>query len=114
MLEETQYWRDEEDYCIIGWDQCETGQRWTGDCRDYILIKTSPNNGKVRFDSRMVQVTASLGQESHMFLRSGDRRLHYCGQSTVFTVRNAGHSAGFILTETGFTKEVVTVTFCVQ
>ena len=62
---------------------------------DQILIKSSPNNGKVRFDSRMVQVTASLGQESHMFLRSGDRRLHYCGQSTVFTVRNAGHSAGF-------------------
>ena len=62
---------------------------------DYIWIKTSPNNGMVRFDSRMVQVTASLGQGSHMFLRSGDRRLHYCGQSAVFTVRNAGHSAGF-------------------
>ena len=26
---------------------------------------------------------------------AGDRRLHYSGQSAVFTVRNAGHSAGF-------------------
>ena len=38
---------------------------------------------------------ASLGEESHLFLRAGDRRLHYSGQSSVFTVRNAGHSAGF-------------------
>ena len=60
-----------------------------------LLMRASPNNGKVRFDSRLVQLTASLGQESHLFLRAGDRRLHYSGQSAVFTVRNAGHSAGF-------------------
>ena len=41
------------------------------------------------------QVTASLGDDSHMFLRSRDRRLHYNGGSGVFMVRNAGHSAGF-------------------
>ena len=64
------------------------------------------------------QVTASLGEEAHLFLRAKDRRLHYSGQvvlflcggiwasidltqsrfnvqSTVFTVRNGGHSAGF-------------------
>jgi len=100
MLKEIQYWRDEEDYWIIGGinvrqtrDGLVTVERQQEG--DNILIKTSPNNGKVRFDSRMVQVTASLGQGSHMFLRSGDRRLHYCGQSAVFTVRNAGHSAGF-------------------
>ena len=43
----------------------------------------------------LLQVTASLGGESHLFLRSKDRRLHYNGASGVFTVRNAGHSAGF-------------------
>ena len=58
-----------------------------------------------------------MGEEAHLFLRARDRRLHYSGQvavsfkslvfvlrtvdlnfavqSTVFTVRNGGHSAGF-------------------
>jgi len=62
---------------------------------DKFVLRTSPTNGKVRMDSRMLHMTASLGDESHMFLRSGDRRLHYSGHSKVFTVRNAGHSAGF-------------------
>ena len=43
----------------------------------------------------LFKVTASLGDESHMFLRSKDRRLHYNGNTGVFIVRNAGHSAGF-------------------
>jgi len=60
-----------------------------------ISIKVSPSNGKIRLNSDFVQVTASLGGESHLFLRSKDRRLHYNGASGVFTVRNAGHSAGF-------------------
>jgi len=60
-----------------------------------ISIKASPSNGKLRLDSSFVQVTASLGDESHMFLRSKDRRLHYNGTNSVFMVRNAGHSAGF-------------------
>jgi hypothetical protein len=59
------------------------------------ILRTSPSNGKIRCDSRFMQTTASLGEESHMFIRSMDRRLHYSGQSKVFTVRNAGHSAGF-------------------
>ena len=44
-------------------DGLVTVERQIGD-RDNILIRTSPSNGKVRFDSRMVQVTASLGQET--------------------------------------------------
>jgi len=60
-----------------------------------IFLRSSPSNGKVKADTHFVQVTASLGTESHMFLRSLNRRLHYSGQSKVFTVRNAGHSAGF-------------------
>ena len=42
-----------------------------------------------------LQVTVSLGDERHLFLRSKDRRLHYNGASGVFTVRNNGDSAGF-------------------
>ena len=63
--------------------------------RTKILITASPSNGKMRLDTSFVQVTASLGDESHMFLRSKDRRLHYNGTNSVFMVRNAGHSAGF-------------------
>ena len=57
---------------------------------DRFVLKTSPSNGKAKIDSRFVQMTASLGEESHMFLRSGDRRLHYSGQFKVFNVRSAG------------------------
>ena len=92
MLEKAQYWRDVEDHWVIGGisvtqtrDGLVTVERQTGGVK--LIIRTSPNNGKVRFDSGLVQLTASLGQESHLFLRSGDRRLHYSGQSAVFTVR---------------------------
>ena len=33
--------------------------------------------------------------QSHLLLRSRDRRFHYSGETKVFTVRNARHSAGF-------------------
>ena len=102
MSEQIQYWRDREDHWVIGdlhvtqtKDGLVTMERQVRACNTKIVMKASPNNGKVRFDSRLVQVTASLGEESHLFLRAGDRRLHYSGQSSVFTVRNAGHSAGF-------------------
>jgi len=62
---------------------------------DKFILKTSPSNGKVKVESWFLQMTASLGMESHLFLRSKDRRLHYSGETKVFTVRNAGHSAGF-------------------
>ena len=60
-----------------------------------IFLRSSPSNGRVRLDSDSVQMTASLGTEAHMFVRSQNRRLHYSGGTKVFTVRNAGHSAGF-------------------
>ena len=85
----------------------ETGEK--------VLMRSSPANGKLRFKNDFIQVyskdcqcccfdlfinchskiTASIGEEAHVFLRASERRLHYNGQSTVFTVRNAGHSAGF-------------------
>ena len=59
------------------------------------IFKTSPNNGKVKLESSFVHVTASLGEESHMFVKSGNHRLHYNGQTNMFIVRNAGNAAGF-------------------
>ena len=44
-----------------------------------IFLRSSPSNGKVRLDSDFVQMTASLGTDAHMFVRSQNRRLHYSG-----------------------------------
>jgi len=102
MLETAQYWRDNRscDRWVFGdvevtqtRDGLVTVQRMVEG--EAFMLRVSPNNGKVRFDSKAMQVTASLGEEAHLFLRAKDRRLHYSGQSTVFTVRNGGHSAGF-------------------
>ena len=103
QLDKARYWRTQgnvdcwvigpvfiqqtEDGLVIVVRETQQGDKFT--------IKTSPSNGKVKVDSWFVQMTASLGMESHLFLRSKDRRLHYSGETKVFTVRNAGHSAGF-------------------
>ena len=102
QLDKAKYWRTENgvDCWVIGQvyvrqmeDGLVTVQR---DVHGFnFTLRTSPSNGKVRFDSRFLAVTASLGLEAHVFLRSRDRRLHYNGETKVFTVRNAGHSAGF-------------------
>jgi len=103
QLDSAQYWRTEKnvDCWIFGdlfiqqtFDGLVIIERTMED-KSKISIKSSPSNGKIRLDSDFVQVTASLGDDSHMFLRSRDRRLHYNGGSGVFMVRNAGHSAGF-------------------
>ena len=85
MLEEAQYWREGEDCWRIGSlgvrqtrDGLVTVERDVGGAR--VLMKASPNNGKVRFECKEVVVTGSRGEEGHLFLRSGDRRLHYTGQ----------------------------------
>lgn len=57
------------------------------------IIRTSPNNGSATVTSPFIHCTASLGQTSHLFVRRGERRMHFDG--TSFVVRNAGHSAGF-------------------
>jgi len=103
LLDNTRYWRTNDnidcwkvgpifiqqtdDGLVIVEKEAQQGKK--------ISLRSSPSNGKVKLDSQFVQMTASLGSESHMFLRSTDRRLHYNGESKVFTVRNAGHSAGF-------------------
>ena len=51
------------------------------------LLKVSPNNGKARMESSFIHLTASLGLDSHLFVKSGDRRMHYSGQTNLFNVR---------------------------
>ncbi|XP_055387208.1 uncharacterized protein LOC129615850 [Condylostylus longicornis] len=57
------------------------------------LIRTSPGNGSATLTTPIIHCTASLGKTSHLFVRRGERRMHFDGSS--FVVRNSGHSAGF-------------------
>ncbi|KAH8416041.1 hypothetical protein KR222_007164 [Zaprionus bogoriensis] len=57
------------------------------------LIRTSPANGSVALTTLGIHCTASLGKNSHLFVRRNEKRLHFDGSS--FIVRNAGTSAGF-------------------
>lgn len=56
-------------------------------------VRTSPVNGTACVTTPYVHCTASMGQTCHLFVRRGERRMHFDGSS--FIVRNAGHSAGF-------------------
>ncbi|RZF39829.1 hypothetical protein LSTR_LSTR000477 [Laodelphax striatellus] len=56
-------------------------------------IRTSPSNGTASLTTPFLHCTASMGDTSHLFVRRGERRMHYDGN--IFIVRNAGHSAGF-------------------
>jgi len=104
ILEESQCWQT--DSGVICWtgagitvQQTQDGlvsvERWLHQGKERVLLKASPSNGRVRVDSSFIQMTASRGEESHMFVKSGDRRLHYSGHTGVMMVRQAGHSAGF-------------------
>ena len=66
---------------------------------EQFILKTSPANGKAKLQSSFMYLTASLGNEAHLFVKSHERRLHY---SNAFVVRNGGHSAGF--DETGMLR----------
>lgn len=57
------------------------------------MIRTSPANGSATLTTPFMHCTASMGHTSHLFVRRGERRMHFDGAS--FIVRNAGHSAGF-------------------
>jgi len=103
LLDRARYWRtgdnidcwvigpvfiqQKEDGLVIVEKETQRGNK--------IVLKSSPSNGKIKYETSSLQMTASMGQESHLFLRSMDRRLHYNGETMVFSVRNAGHSAGF-------------------
>jgi len=100
-LEEAQYWRtpdtDLDCWLINGVSIKQTADGLVTVDRQHgnekFSLRTSPSNGKVRLGSSFLYLTASMGEEAHVFIKSNERRIHYNG--SAFVVRNAGHSAGF-------------------
>jgi len=98
-LYEAQYWKTAENDCWMinnvrvtqTLDGLVTVGRKYGN--EQFAMRTSPTNGKCRLESSFVYMTASMGDEAHVFIKSNERRIHYNG--TAFVVRNAGHSAGY-------------------
>lgn len=98
ILESAQYWVTDEG--VENWiinnlriSQAQDGLLRIARNSNKYQIRTSPSNGTASLTTPFVHCTASLGQTSHLFVRRGERRMHYDGAS--FIVRNAGHSAGF-------------------
>jgi hypothetical protein len=61
--------------------------------RNKYQVHTSLHNGKALVSTPLIHCTASMGLTPHLFVRRGERRMHYDG--TKFVVRNAAHAAGF-------------------
>ena len=63
--------------CIIqqAFDGYVTVERKYGS--ELFTMKTSPSNGKARLQSSFIYITASEGPESHLFVKSKDRRIHH-------------------------------------
>ncbi|XP_043493296.1 uncharacterized protein LOC122518422 [Polistes fuscatus] len=98
ILGASQYWITDEG--IENWiinnvriSQTPDGLVRIGRNSNKYQLRTSPSNGTASLTTPFLHCTASLGQTSHLFVRRGERRMHYDG--TSFIVRNAGHSAGF-------------------
>ncbi|KAI4494475.1 hypothetical protein M0802_008967, partial [Mischocyttarus mexicanus] len=98
ILGASQYWVTDEG--IENWiinnvriSQTPDGLVRIGRNSNKYQLRTSPSNGTASLTTPFLHCTASLGQTSHLFVRRGERRMHYDG--TSFIVRNAGHSAGF-------------------
>ncbi|XP_013147274.1 PREDICTED: uncharacterized protein LOC106110108 [Papilio polytes] len=98
LLQAMQYWLTDDG--IDNWIINNVRVSQTADglvrihrCSHKYQLRTSPSNGSASITSPFVHCTASLGQTQHLFVRRGERRMHFDGNS--FIVRNAGHSAGF-------------------
>ncbi|XP_063221163.1 uncharacterized protein LOC134530344 [Bacillus rossius redtenbacheri] len=97
-LGESQFWLNDEG--VSNWiiNNVRVSQTADGLIRvarnsNKYLMRTSPSNGTASLTTPFIHCTASLGQTSHMFVRRGERRMHF--DCSSFIVRNAGHSAGF-------------------
>jgi len=62
---------------------------------DTLVVRTSPSNGRIKVTSEFLFATASRGDEEHVFIRSGSRRIHYSGVDTAFTIRQGAKAGGF-------------------
>ncbi|XP_066144441.1 uncharacterized protein fest [Euwallacea fornicatus] len=97
-LQSTNYWYTEdgtETWIInnIRISQTADGLVRVGRNNNKFSLRTSPSNGSASISSPYYHCTGSMGQTRHLFVRRGERRMHYDGSS--FILRNAGHSAGF-------------------
>lgn len=98
ILQAANYWltEDETDNWIINnvrISQTADGLVRVGRNSNKFSLRTSPTNGSASISSPYMHCTGSMGQTRHLFVRRGERRMHYDG--ATFIVRNAGHSAGF-------------------
>ncbi|KAK9505301.1 hypothetical protein O3M35_009389 [Rhynocoris fuscipes] len=98
FIESAQYWVTDE--MIENWiinnvriSQAPDGLVRVARNSNKYNLRTSASNGTASITTPFLHCTASMGSTSHLFVRRGERRLHYDGSS--FIVRNAGHSAGF-------------------
>jgi len=103
QMYESQYWRTPEDvncwiFGPIFIQQFSDGMVMVeikGEGGSRLRLRTSPGNGRLRFESNFVQVTASLGEQSHFYVKSGTRNIHYNAVNNVFKLRCASHQVGF-------------------
>ena len=100
--------RQTRDGFVMVWKRSQDGSK--------AFLSASPSNGKLKVVTGFIQVslsqsvrlldishsshlscqvTASRGEESHLFLKSGEKRLHYTGSTKVLMVRSFAHTAGF-------------------
>ncbi|KAF7286286.1 wurstfest [Rhynchophorus ferrugineus] len=98
VLQATNYWYTEdgtENWIInnVRISQTADGLVRVGRNSNKFSLRTSPTNGSASISSPYMHCTGSMGQTRHLFVRRGERRMHYDG--STFIVRNAGHSAGF-------------------
>ncbi|XP_045466490.1 uncharacterized protein LOC123675211 isoform X1 [Harmonia axyridis] len=98
ILQAANYWMTEDgtDNWIINSvriSQTSDGLVRVGRNSNKFSLRTSPTNGSASVSSPYMHCTGSMGQTRHLFVRRGERRMHYDG--STFIVRNAGHSAGF-------------------
>ncbi|GLV41710.1 wurstfest, partial [Carabus blaptoides fortunei] len=78
---------------ILAYDKHTYGNNNIERNNDQYNLRTSPSNGSAGISTPFVHCTGSSGEAGHLFVRRGERRMHYSG--ATFIVRNAGHSAGF-------------------
>jgi len=62
---------------------------------DTLVVRISPSNGRLKVTSEFLFATASRGDEEHVYIRSGSRRIHYSGVDSAFTIRQGGKAGGF-------------------
>ncbi|XP_077301615.1 uncharacterized protein LOC143922267 [Arctopsyche grandis] len=96
LMHGSQYWFNDFDQENWKVGNVRISQSSNGSIRIYhdahtYKICLNPTQGAVSIKNPQFQCTASLISNGHLFVRKGDRRMHYDGN--LFVVRNGGQSA---------------------